>query len=424
MLVLFTCLAYSNTLADLEPPFMVEKNKKIGYWEYGGSAIVEQDIIMLAPPVQFNKGYIWTNVEIPTTDWSIEYDFRIIEGTGGGGIGIWFVDRYGADGVLHGGPTEFKGIGILLTVKTDESYKRSLLISVIQSHGLETFKEPPNPIHTIPIPDQSHMKFNVSFTQGKIVLYVDPRGKGNIEEIYNKPVIVDIRDCYIGLTAQSDIYTARFNLYSAKFELSTEQEQRKISIGNNAGSGHYSPKNIQRLRNPIFQKTLLYMNLLSLNATVEPNCTDILDIVDEIYNVNDGVASFKFLNEFWLQTIGPYAEKWHKRTIKTVNTVKQAKEVLESATNYTQLLMNELGTTIKEAAAKASSKIDNFADIIKESEEEIDIVPQHQKVMEISLEGTPLDYQFILLAFSFLELVLTMIIMILMQQPRFQDMMH
>ena len=60
----------------------------------GGAAMDTRETVMLVPPVQYHKGFLWSNFELPSGKWRMETDISIKEGTGGGGIGFWFTDKF------------------------------------------------------------------------------------------------------------------------------------------------------------------------------------------------------------------------------------------------------------------------------------------------------------------------------------------
>ena len=120
LLAALAILAFSGrTTADLVPPFESPDQRRIGYWEFSGAAKIFPESIMLVPPIQFHKGSAWTNVEVPGGDWSLALALRVSASDAGGGAALWFVDTYGADGPINGGPSRFKGLGVLVNVGFD-----------------------------------------------------------------------------------------------------------------------------------------------------------------------------------------------------------------------------------------------------------------------------------------------------------------
>jgi hypothetical protein len=66
MLPVLFAFGLSATKADLEPPFIADENGKIGSWELAGSAIREDNTLMIVPPIQFKRGAIWSNTALLT----------------------------------------------------------------------------------------------------------------------------------------------------------------------------------------------------------------------------------------------------------------------------------------------------------------------------------------------------------------------
>ncbi|KAK8888886.1 Protein ERGIC-53 [Tritrichomonas musculus] len=381
ILLFFIQSILSETSADLVPPFEIDSENKVGFWEFGGSSIVQQNNILLCPPVQYNKGYTWTNVEIPSGSWSVTYKLQISSGTGGGGFGLWFIDKFGASGPLHGGPSNFKGIGVVGTVHTQKA--EEIYINILQNLGKDIFavKDLGNPNGTIVFDPKSPFYITLEFVNKKLMVYFSKtdNSKGNM--ICQTEINVNIRDNYIGLTAQSDSYTSRFDLYSITFQLgvdssdnahsgsSTSSKQRDASLGKDAPSGHYNPETSEALRNPVFQITLQEYkdldglpnrNVVSRDATADR----LLTVIDEMNRASFDVASFKELNSFIINQLMPYSQKWHTRTLKIVEHVQQARNVMGAAWNYTHLIINNMNSTMRLNSVKTTFKVIDLAELL------------------------------------------------------------
>ena len=132
-------------------------------------------------------------------------------------------------------------------------------------------------------------------------------------------VKVDISKNYLGITAQSDQQTSRFDLYSLNFSL-IENSRKDTSIGYHS-TGHYSPEFTLRLRNPKFHQVLIEMGRMEESPNSESTATQLLDVIHEMNTAIYDVASYSDVNNFVTNTLSPYTQKWHRRTLKVINDI-------------------------------------------------------------------------------------------------------
>jgi hypothetical protein len=369
--LLFSVASPAGTTADLSPPFHANETGKVGYWSLGGSALRDDNLIMLTPPIQFSRGSVWTNVEIPPADWSLQYEFKIHEGVFGGGMGFWFVDSYGSDGDLFGGSSTFQGLAILLSVRTPNRGSRSDIgLAVVQNPTKSTIENDDIAKLTqiIPFKQAQPLQLSVRLRHGEISVSIDPEGLGHSHEIYNRPLVVDLSANFIGVTAQCDKYTSRFDLHSIKFDIPELKHDRPASFGRNGPKSSYIPATSSALRNPLFVKTSA---VLSENSE-EPGTFTVLDIVDELTRVSHSTTSFKELNAFVGDSLIPYTQKWHRRTLKISGKVQEARNVLGAAWNYTHDMLDDLNRTFYQSAKKARFKIENIGQLFTSESERLE----------------------------------------------------
>ena len=379
-------LSLAVTSADLIPPFELDANGMVNYWEFGGSSIVQDNYVMLATPVQYNKGFMWTNAELPSGEWSVRLQLHIHSGTGGGGFGIWFVDKYGEIGPIHGGPSNFRGIGVIATVVSDrQKSKFSLNFSILQNKGDETYdiKNLPNNFKSVNLDRSQPFDVILEFKDNmkKLNVYYEisnTTNKQKREPILTHVIDVPMKDNYMGVTAQSDAYTSRFDVKLLKFKLHAlnedkskkEENKRTNKLSKNDPHGHYSPKDKSLLRNPVFDITLTeindYYNTRSKDTDRlnEAGAGRVLDVINELNSASYDVASFKELNSFVTQTLMPYSQKWQKRTLKIVEQVQETRNIVSAAWNYTHKMINDMNSTIKINSVKATFKVIDLAELL------------------------------------------------------------
>ncbi|OHT16244.1 Legume-like lectin family protein [Tritrichomonas foetus] len=426
MLFTFIFLTSSETIADLVPPFTLNSKDQVGLWEFNGKAIIHEDRIMLSPPVQFSKGSAWTNLEFPIVDWSVTFDLEIAEGTGGGGFGIWFVDKYGADGNLYGGPSQFRGIAITGAVKTVGESKM-INFKILQDSGTLVFLEAPDADSTLYFnPYQTKISLRISFKSG--FLYLENLNTDSQQwEVLSKRIVkIDIAKNYLGITAQSDQHTSRFDIRSISFSVDEVREsQNKVSMEHS--TGNYHPKHTLRLRNPKFDKVLVEMGRMdanneNANKNMEASADRLLDVIMEMNSATFDTASFTEVNFFIHNTILPYVQKWHTRTIKVVNEIQNARNIYGAMWNYTHEMATNFKNNIKQSTEKTTEKIQNLSDLLlKDSEIDNDEQPKKQSVIVISLNSESFSPVIVILYASILEMVVFLSFLMIFQNPRIRE---
>lgn len=369
----------SETSADLIPPFEIDSENKVGFWEFGGSSIVEQNNILLCPPVQYNKGYAWTNVEIPVGSWSVTYKLKISSGTGGGGFGLWFIDKFGATGPIHGGPSSFKGIALTGTVHTEKA--EEIHLNIHQNTGNTVVNKSLSPDKIVTFDPTKPFTITLEFYDKQLQVYFSTTDNSKGDLAIQTETKVNIHDNYIGITAQSDIYTSRFDLLSISFQLgidkndnahsaeSSKPKHREATLGKDAPSGHYNPDSKEELRNPVLKITLQeYKDLHGIdNPTVvskDATADRLLTVVEEMSRASYDVSSFKELNSFIINQLMPYSQKWHTRTLKIVQHVQEARNVMGAAWNYTHLIISNMNSTIRMNSVKTTFKVIDLAELL------------------------------------------------------------
>jgi hypothetical protein len=422
-LILFVLSESAGKSPDLFPPFHPSEDGKIGLWELGGSAIHTDDAIMVVPPLQYRRGSLWTNLEFPQGDFSIDYKFRIYEGTNGGNLAFWFIDRYGADGDLGGGPRNFKGVAVIMTVRrSTRGSQQSLGWHVIQHSEHSTLipdTEMVQPGLVIPFTRTSAVTLTIAFKGGdlKIVLTAGTEKT----PIFEGKVTVDLSTAFIGVTAQSDMFTSRFDLEHIKFTLPKSSREREgVSFGEDRPKSNYLPETDAALRNPVFVKTIQAL-LTQLNGTGSfTNAViateDILDVINELTYASNSVGSYKELNDWVRKTLIPYTQKWHRRTAKIVDNNRDARNVMGAAWNYTHELVLGLNNTVSLNSRKAQFKLQDLGDLFEKEAEQL--VGQADRVTEKKGKLTLFE-QFTAVTIT-LEGIFLLVFFFVMQKAKFR----
>ncbi|OHT07002.1 Legume-like lectin family protein [Tritrichomonas foetus] len=411
MFFLFLSLfVVSEPTSDLTPPFYPNEKNRIGYWDVGGAAIVYDTHIILSPPVQYRKGSIWSTLPIPYGEWSIDFEFNITEGNGGG-FAIWLINKHGDDGNFFGGPQSFQGLVFTGSVLEDGEDGNKIKFDLFQSKGSDTFdmektrQEQSKSSSTIKT-ENKPIDLRMHITQNNISLqirnrnyqnglendnffnrinknYQNKQNNGNHENIefinlIQANLTVDLSKAWLGLTAMSDDFTSRVDFYSAKFNVIEYMQKR---FQDSKKQQHLSTQNKKViptrrviLRNPEFvrmKKEIVYRNekngnILSLSDSDQnaKKVDDVLEVCDEFGEVLSQVATYGQLSEFVRKTIVPYTQNWHKRTFKIIESVSTAKSMLTEAFNQTKALIYVFNTTVSEMTTKTDRKIGNLNDLL------------------------------------------------------------
>ena len=363
LLALPVCSLSVRMNADLSPPFYPSDNGRIGYWEFSGAAQVNHNSIMLVPPIQFRKGGAWTNVEVPSGDWSINLQFQITSSDAGGGFGLWIIDKYGANGPLNGGPDHFCGLAILANVINSNSIQLRVLQS--SSPVVDQTSNLPDSVATVNFTENEPFTITAQFSGASLILLL--RGA----EVHRVSVQENLAKLFIGVTAATDQRVARFDLISASFDLDTggfAEELRKHEKQMQTNDAHYSPNRNLLLRQPAFNLTVTELQNRDFTRGTRPEATisHLFDIIEELGTAVNGVASYSELSAFIRETLVPYTEKWQRRTMRMVDRVREARDVAGAASNYTRDMVNAFKAELGAEAIRTTEKIYNLESILSD----------------------------------------------------------
>ena len=363
MFFFLSSLSLSENPNDLVPPFMQDLSGNVGTWVFAGSVMVMNDHIMLTPPVQNKFGCAWNRVELPGDNWGLKAKFRIHKGTGGGGFAFWFIDNYGNYGSVHGGPETYRGLMVSATVKEYfENNTHELLFHIVENNGAERVNiSLLEPDYTMTFHHRFDIPIEISFENGEIVVKSDGNDSPIPREICRKEVNVNLKNAFLGITAASEEMTSRVDLKSVEFvfgDHAQKAKQRNAFFDKQQITGELQPKMSTVLRNPVLREMSIEIAKLNGNAgNEESTAQHLLEIIGEMNEASFQVASFHELNDFIVDEILPYSQKWHRRTIKIVEGVRNARDIMGSAWNYTNMLLESFNTTLKNNLFHTSTNI-------------------------------------------------------------------
>jgi hypothetical protein len=350
LLALILGQSRASVNADLVPPFYSSDTREIGVWSFGGAAVVHRDHVVLAPPMQYHRGSAWSAAKIPPGNLSLQIEFGISEGSGGGSFATWFVDNFT--------DTESSSSKVALHGLIDQQTVRFTLVE----NGVQ------------------RLDFSAEIFDSRVILYyaisytslliATVHGvTGDFTEVGNQQLNTDLQNHFIGVTAESSEYTSLITLKSVTFHLSDDRCNFEISSKCGAVGlvEHFEPQVSHRLRNPAFfsmRTEILQFEKVRgiLNEVTDPtNVDNVLNVIHELNQVSYDVASFNDLNTFIRVTMIPYTQSWSKRTLQILNYVENAKTTTLYACSFAKQIAVEFGAMQNLSIGKTEMKRNELA---------------------------------------------------------------
>ena len=363
--ILFCC----SDVFDLSPPFNMISGDKMEYWDFSGSTLVLKDKIQIVPPVQFKKGAVWSNLQMPKSAWSANFEFKYRKGNKGTHFGIWYIDKYNAEGGLIGGPNVYRGFAVICLYKED--FRHSFL---------EFYFEQNNGGNSIDINKLNSPFMKMNYTQGAtfyVEITVDDRRiiiSVNENVCFNDELSFDISKNYLGITATTTHYVASLELYSVRFKSLSETDLKKRRVFmNNKNSDSYKPEQFTLYRNPKFE--MIHDEKLKMNENKEYQSTfeHLLQVIQEVYDVTAQVVSFSELNDYITQNIVPYTVKYQQRTLKISDIMRNSLNTVGMGMNYTSQVLISLNKSITENSNKMRTKSSSLVQLFNEIDDDFNI---------------------------------------------------
>lgn len=352
MLVLVAC-CFSASSADLMPPFYPRENNNVGYWDIRDAAIVvNENELILVPPIQYVTGCAWSTLNVPQTSWSIYYNLKI-EKPEGGSFAIWVIDEHGAKGSFYGGPESFTGICIYAEIedgKLKGNMKQSTAHEKTSDFELDITET---------------VTFCLFFNEKEVELKFIAHDS-SLVTIQKQPLHVNLTNCWTGITASNGEKVSKIELQAARFSVMDHME---VFRHENQVPVHLKltprVRSKRALRNPKFTKikeeyaaAKAQKGKLGGSKTI----TDLFDSVLEIDRVTESIAKYRDLSGFVKSTLVPYAHSWQKRSLKIIEITANASVLLSKAFNETEAVIQAWSTDVIENSKKTNSKIDEVHD--------------------------------------------------------------
>ncbi|KAL5019807.1 hypothetical protein ScPMuIL_002699 [Solemya velum] len=122
-------------------PHLVQKDRSIPFWEYGGDAIASDENIRITPSLRSKRGWVWTKNIAHAEHWSIEVVVRISGRgrVGADGMAIWFTEARGDDGTVFGGKDQWKGLGVFLDSFDNDGQHNNPYLMAMVNDGTKSY---------------------------------------------------------------------------------------------------------------------------------------------------------------------------------------------------------------------------------------------------------------------------------------------
>jgi hypothetical protein len=376
MMIVLVTLTMGRSAKDLFPPFILDSNNAINGWVLSGSTSVADARIRLVPALQFSSGAAWFTSDFPLTPWRFSVTLQMARGYGGAGFGVWLVDDFQARGTLHGGPNRFTGIGFLGQVQSDPDGDLEICCRLVESSKSEfLFRQVSSPQDVcFPYYHDSPAEIHVDLL-GPSQLSVTAVLKESIVYSTSRNLIIQPIDGYfLGITAQTGTYPSQIELIRAEFTTPVD------SVWNLPPS---DSKDISKS---------------------DPVARDVLSLISNSTQAAWAVIDFSSFDHYIREVIVPYSDKWRHRTTKSIQLFQSMMNVVESAWNYTELMMVAFNSSVEATIFKANEEIGAFSVLIAaEPENAISRKREQTPVLVVILVGISGLELLVFLAFALIH---------------------
>eukprot|EP00002_Diphylleia_rotans_P030175 TRINITY_DN6191_c0_g1_i1.p1 TRINITY_DN6191_c0_g1~~TRINITY_DN6191_c0_g1_i1.p1 ORF type:complete len:518 (-),score=121.69 TRINITY_DN6191_c0_g1_i1:48-1601(-) len=126
---------------SFKPPFYMVRSASIPFWDFGGSALVNEEYVRLTPSIMGRYGWIWNKRPSLMEAWEIVVTFRIHgdPDVGADGMAIWYTKESRRDGNTFGNQDGFVGLGIFIDTYDNDGKHDSPSITAIINDGTKKY---------------------------------------------------------------------------------------------------------------------------------------------------------------------------------------------------------------------------------------------------------------------------------------------
>ncbi|CAI9732606.1 protein ERGIC-53-like isoform X2 [Octopus vulgaris] len=122
-------------------PHLIQKDKSIPFWEYGGDAIAGDENIRVTTSLKSKKGWVWTKNPVPHDNWVIEVTFRVTGRgrVGADGLAIWYTLDKAVEGPVFGNMDKWNGMGLFFDSFDNDGQRNNPYILVMLNNGTREY---------------------------------------------------------------------------------------------------------------------------------------------------------------------------------------------------------------------------------------------------------------------------------------------
>ncbi|KAK6184877.1 hypothetical protein SNE40_007239 [Patella caerulea] len=122
-------------------PHLVQRDKSVPFWTYGGDAFPSDEGIRITPSLRSKKGWIWTKNLLNAENWQIEVTIRVAGRgrVGADGMAIWFTAQPGIEGPVFGSNDKWNGLGVFLDSFDNDQQQNNPYVMAVVNDGSKMF---------------------------------------------------------------------------------------------------------------------------------------------------------------------------------------------------------------------------------------------------------------------------------------------
>jgi hypothetical protein len=145
---------------------------------------------------------------------------------------------------------------------------------------------------------------------------------------------------------------------------------------------------------------------------------DLFVLIDEVHGAVFDVASCGSVGRFIREIIGPYAEKWQRRTLRIVDQMQELRENMTTAWDFTGEVMRAFHETLATSSAHMAKKVTTLSELLEEEP----IAPTRRGSIVVAFEPeVGLDIIDILFYVTIMELFMVIMALTGMKSDRIRD---
>lgn len=413
-------------MIDLKEPFELEENNTIKSWKLFGSSRVQEDKLILLPPIRRAHGAIWTDTILPATNWSIRTDILLVEPSETFSFAVFYIKEPTHEFYFHGGPPKIEGLAIIGEFIRENRTHLKFTLNSIQSDGKVDLRTAPLPEPDMSFYAATSTRFGliISFSDNRIISGIDI-GDGNIIKGAEMEAKLDYNQYYLGITALNGAIESGFILENLEvslndgaqsnffffhgddpFQVPSQPEYYSVSTEETL---QFRGASYREMEKQMTLRKAAHGNLWLGGLYNDTKGDTVLTCIDETLVATSEMGTFSQINEYIKYDLQSYVQKWHKRMTKACRSMQEVRKLIDENRNSATAMLNYYNkslTSTFEEMFQMSFNFTNELSIMSQQEVPINLPPR------ISL------YSFILIFFCVIELAVTVYLLLHMDEVK------